>query len=253
MPEGVDLIIFLLAGILTGIVNTIAGSGTIFSIGTMVFMGMPIEIANITNRLGVFFQNISGSLTYRKFDNLNHIRLPYPAMIATLIGAVTGAYFAANVSSSIFEIIALIVMLYLIIQTVMDIRNSKWEKGEIVTSNSKILKSIIFFSIGFYGGFIQIGVGILLLLGIRRFLKHSWIESNYLKLIIVLIYTIPTTLYFAWVGMIEWRAGSILAIGQIIGAYAAARTFTVNKKLKKLIPYFVLFMLVITSSRIILN
>ena len=59
-----EIILLLMAGVVTGIVNTIAGSGTIFSVGTMLFVGIPIELANTTNRLGVLFQNIAGTVFF---------------------------------------------------------------------------------------------------------------------------------------------------------------------------------------------
>ena len=77
-------------------------------------------------------------------------------------------------------------------------------------------------------------------------------SQHALKLLILLIYTVPTTIYFAVVGMIEWQAGVFLALGQIIGAYGAARLFSLNEKLKTYIPYFVLGMLILTALRILL-
>ena len=247
----VEIILLFLAGVVTGMVNTIAGSGTIFSLGTMVFLGIPIEIANTTNRLGVLFQNIAGSLSYRKYDSLSHLRLPYAAAAATFAGALLGAYFAANVSSGTFELLALVVILALILQSVLDMRGTALTFSLHFSRNSTVAEVAVFFLIGLYGGFIQIGVGILLLLGIRAFFQLTWNESNYLKLLIVLIYTVPTTVYFAVVGMIRWEAGLFLAAGQIVGAYGAARMFSLNEQLKAFIPYFVLAMLVLTALKIL--
>lgn len=240
------------AGIITGMVNTIAGSGTIFSLGAMVFLGIPIEIANTTNRLGVLFQNIAGTISFRRYDTLSHLKLPYVAAAATFIGALVGAYFAANVSSGTFELLALVVILAMIVQSILELRGARITFALDVFGGSATAEWIVFFLIGLYGGFLQIGVGILLLLGIRAFFRLSWNASNYFKLLIVLIYTVPTTIYFALIGMIEWQAGIFLALGQIIGAYGAARVFSLNEKLKAYIPYFVLSMLILTALRILI-
>jgi uncharacterized membrane protein YfcA len=247
-----EAILLFAAGIITGMVNTIAGSGTIFSLGAMVFLGIPIEIANTTNRLGVLFQNIAGALSYRRYESLSHLRLPYVAAAATFAGALVGAYFAANVSSGTFELLALVVILGLIMQSVLEIRGTALSFSLRFSQKSPVAEIATFFLIGLYGGFIQIGVGILLLLGIRAFFQLSWNASNYFKLLIVLIYTVPTTIYFAMVGMIEWQAGTFLALGQIIGAYGAARLFSLNDRLKAYIPFFVLGMLTLTALRILL-
>lgn len=248
----IDMGLLFLAGIVTGVVNTVAGSGTIFSLGVMVFLGIPIEIANTTNRLGVLFQNIAGTISFRRHDTLSHLKLPYVAAVATFTGALAGAYFAANVSSGTFELLALVVILAMIAQAILELRGARITFSLDVFGGSAAAEWIVFFLIGLYGGFLQIGVGILLLLGIRAFFRLSWTASNYFKLLIVLIYTVPTTIYFALVGMIEWQAGIFLALGQIIGAYGAARVFSLNAKLKAYIPYFVLGMLILTALRILI-
>ena len=249
-----DGAVLFFAGVLTGVVNTVAGSGTIFSLGTMVLLGIPIEIANTTNRLGVLFQNIAGVVTFRRFGSFSEVKLPLSIVLSTLCGAGLGAFFAATIQSKSFESIALIVIMLMSVQTTLEIIGRTPALRRLKMSRLSMAAQLpLFFFIGFYGGLIQIGVGILLLLGLRSFLNLKWNESNYFKLLVVLIYTVPTLAYFIWVDMIEWKAGLVLAFGQIFGAYMAARVTSINLKLQSLIPYFVLVMLLLTAIRILLS
>jgi hypothetical protein len=239
-----EFALLLIAGIITGIVNTIAGSGTIFSMGAMIFMDVPIELANTTNRLGVLFQNISGIVSFRKHGNSN-IKIPVLATMLTLSGALIGAYFASIIDRNYLEWIALIVIVLMIIQTV----TYRLKKDRVFRIDSPVLLHISFFLVGLYGGFIQIGVGILMLLCLKNSI-NNWMTANYVKLSIILIYTIPTVVFFGFSGMILWKIGLILTVGQVIGAYFAGWIFNVNEGLKSSIDLIVIVMLVLTGLRI---
>lgn len=247
-----SFLIFILAGILTGIINTIAGSGTIVSMGSMILLGIPVELANTTNRLGVFFQNITGAMTVRRYDRDMHVKVPWAHTFSTLAGAMLGAVVAAHISGESLEVFILVIILLMIMYTLRDI----YRPAQPGMKQLKIpgwLGVITFFGIGFYGGFLQVGVGIILLIGLRAVDSLQWNIANYLKLVMVLVYTIPTTLYFIWVDMILWIPGLMLGGGQVIGAFLAGWLFSVNPGLKRSIPFVVLGMLVITALRLMVD
>lgn len=252
-PEWTHTLLFVVAGILTGIINTVAGSGTIVSMGSMILFGIPIELANTTNRLGVFFQNVFGILSVRRHDSVRHMKIPLDQSISTLFGALAGAVAAAYISSESLNYIVLFVIIVMMIYTLRDILRPKQPDMRNGFLLPKWMSVLIFFSIGFYGGFLQIGVGILMLIGLRAINQLQWNTANYLKLVIILIYTVPTTLYFIYMDMIVWIPGFTLAFGQIIGAYAAGWLFSINPLLKRSIPYMVLLMLMITAVKIIID
>ncbi len=249
-----NIAILLIAGVFTGAVNTLAGSGTIISVGTMLFLGIPMELANTTNRLGVFFQNGAGVLSIKKYGNVSGIKVPGTSIIITLVGATVGANFAVSIENRTLETCALAVIGLMIIYVILDIAgHSILQKTIKFSTIHPMTKGVIFFAIGLYGGFIQIGVGILMLIGLRAIYQKDWVESNYLKLIIILSYTIPTLLLFGFHEMILWIPGLILAFGQIIGAYISGWGISVNQKLIQTIPYFILIMLTVTGFKILLT
>jgi hypothetical protein len=118
----IEIILLVFAGIITGIINTVAGSGTIVSLGALVWIGLPITLANTTNRVGVFFQNSTALVTLRFFNSWPSKSLRWVHLTATLIGALLGGIAAANISQQSLEIIASIVLILLMLTMIFDIR-----------------------------------------------------------------------------------------------------------------------------------
>ena len=221
-------ILLIAGGILAGIVNTISGSGTLFSMGVMTLTGIPLVMAKTTTRPGVFFQNLTGVLVLRKTISSQHGQFKLTPILSTVAGAMAGAWCATQVSNASFNLMATIVMVALLISFLLP--GSLTRRSKLSFSGSSGWAAILLFLGGLYGGFIQIGVGILILVILSGVYRMPYQEANTYKLLIVLIYTIPTTLYFAFTNHILWKPALLLAIGQVIGAYGAARFIRVNTK-----------------------
>lgn len=241
-----ETVLLLVAGFITGIVNTISGSGTLFSLGALIMIDVPIILANTTTRPGVFVQNFSGLWSIRRHGGLSLGKIPWDVVGYTAFGALVGAYFAVNVSDQLLSIVASIAMIL-----------SMWMilfPGTVPLSSDKnvklfpYLKSFLFWLVGFYGGFIQIGVGLLILAVLTNLITNEYHYANILKLIIVLIYTVPTTIYFIIGDQILWKAALLLAAGQFGGAYLAGFFLVVSKDArfwgKLLTVIFIIFTLV---------
>ena len=111
------------------------------------------------------------------------------------------------------------------------VRPKKWLRE---TDESKRLpywiSAPLFLAIGFYGGFIQMGMGIFFLAIMVLIAKFSLMESNAVKLLVVGIYTIFVIAIFAWNGLIDWKIGGIMAIGQALGGWFTAEYASRNPK-----------------------
>ncbi|MCO6360345.1 TSUP family transporter [Roseivirga pacifica] len=221
-------ILLIIGGLLAGIVNTISGSGTLFSMGVMTLTGIPLVMANTTTRPGVFFQNLTGIMVLKKFNQFDLKKLQLLPVAATCFGAMVGAWCATLVSGNFFNLIASIVMVGLLATYVLPKRIFK-QLSLGIPKSAALIATFLFLG-GFYGGFIQIGVGILILSILSGAYNMPYNQSNTYKLIIILIYTIPTTLYFSLTDNVLWRPAILLAVGQIVGAYAAAKFISKNNK-----------------------
>ena len=142
--------------------------------------------------------------------------------IPTIIGAMVGAQIATDISQEIFEkalAVVMIVMVYFIL-----VKPSKWLKGQQELMEKKVswLQIIIFFLIGVYGGFVQVGVGYFILAGVVLGAGYDLVRANAIKVWIVLLYTPMALLVFIFNNQVRWDYGLVHAIGNIIGAYLAS-------------------------------
>ncbi len=246
IPYGYEMLL-IIGGLLAGMVNTIAGSGTLFTLGVMSLANIPLNIANIATRPGVFAQNVTGILTLKRYNQFERQDIHLGPIIATLVGAILGGIGATLVSARSFDFIASLVMFFLLISYLVPKRISLSYSNQ---AERPLIRYSLFFFAGIYGGFIQIGIGILLLTLLVGYLKMEYGKANALKLIIVLIYTIPTTLYFIYTDTILWKPALLLAAGQIVGAYLAAMFLSFGKQAEVWARWITIVMIIVTLTKI---
>lgn len=215
-----DLLV-VATGIVAGFFNVVAAGGSLISLPILIFLGLPAPVANATNRLAIFFQNLVGIAVYSKkksIDFKSGIWLVIPAVL----GAIVGSYIAVFLNEYWMRKVIAVVMLLMAIT--MFINPKKWIQGSNTRHKNKIsLKEfIVFFGIGIYGGFIQAGVGIILLAGLVLVSGFNLVQSNPIKLLIVLFYTFFSIFIFAYNDLIWWKIGLTLSIGNMIGAWVGA-------------------------------
>lgn len=226
--------VLVLTGILVGFVNTLAGMATALSYVLFMAMGMPINVANGTSRVGVLAQFAVSSALFKKHGYLD-IKLGAKVGIPIAIGSVIGAQGAAVINPTIMEVamgLMLPVMAFLLIYNQrkkgqLKLKNALSQlENEIENKNKQkigVLKFIAFVLIGVYGGFTHAGVGILILFGSFYLLGLDLIKSNGIKQFAVLIYTPLALVVFIWHGQINWPVALIYGVGNVTGAVIASQ------------------------------
>ncbi len=205
-------------GLAAGFINTNAGGGSMLTLPLLMFLGLPANVANGTNRVAILLQNIIGVHTFRQkkvLDYTTDYRLAVPA----IAGALMGALFAVEIEVRLLEkIIAGLMVLMLLIVV---LKPEVWvkEHAGAVRPKPTFWQYVIFFFIGLYGGFIQMGVGFFLLSGLVIGCGYNLVKANAIKVFIVLIYTFFTLGIFMFHGQVNWLAGLILAAGNMAGAW----------------------------------
>lgn len=216
----------IFAGILAGIINTLAGSGSLVTLAMMDVMGIPANVANATNRIGVLIQNAVGIATFRQSGNLGFGNQSTWLIIPSVIGSAIGAWLATFLDAQSMRQAIGIVMIIMLI--VILIRPNRWLRTESDVSEErpKLWMQGLFLLIGIYGGFIQAGVGVFLLSALVLGVGYNLNEANMIKLLIVLCVTVGALLIFWSQGLLWWGIGALMAVGQSIGAWAAAHFAT---------------------------
>lgn len=216
-----EITLLIVSGVFVGFINTLAGGGTIISLSLFMFMGLPANIANGTNRIAVILQNMTSVTEFRRKKMLD-LKKGTTLAVPTVIGAMIGAQIATDINQEIFEkalAVVMIVMVYFIV-----VKPSKWLKGQKELMEKKVswLQILIFFLIGVYGGFVQVGVGYFILAGVVLGAGYDLVRANAIKVWIVLLYTPMALLVFIFNDQVRWDYGLVHAIGNIIGAYLAS-------------------------------
>jgi uncharacterized membrane protein YfcA len=220
--------LIVLAGMAAGFVNILAGNGSLLTLPALIFFGLPPNVANATNRVGVLFQNVVGVTSFQRKGMLD-LRGALLYSIPTAIGSVVGAYIAVDINEEVFRRVLAVVMILMLV--LMFVKPERWIKGkgsEEVTHRLSPLGILVFFAVGIYGGFLQAGVGIFLLAALVLNAGYDVVRGNAVKVFIVLVMALVSLVIFQANGQVQWGVGLLLAVGNMIGAWLATR-FAVEK------------------------
>ena len=221
------IFIIILAGFACGFINTIAGSGSLITLPLLIFLGLPANVANGTNRVAIAIQNIVGVASFGRQGVLS-FRVAIVYAVPAVIGSIVGANIAVDVNSEVMERVIAFVMVGMI-PTII------WKPAKLfqrLVSNGglkkRILNVVVFFLIGIYGGFIQAGVGVFLLIGLTIVGDFDLVKSNAIKVFIILCFTLGALYVFLINGQINWQYGLLLSVGNASGALVGSRMAVVN-------------------------
>ncbi len=220
MYDFYSILILFGVGAIAGFINVNAGGGSTLTLPTLIFLGLDAAVANGTNRIGILIQNIVALLKFKK-ENYSQAKLSLKLAIATLPGVLVGAIVAVKISNETFKLVLGFVLIGVIISMIVPRKEIKTDNNP----NKKISLSayLALFGIGFYGGFVQAGVGFLIIATLYYLMHFSLIYVNMHKLFIIATYTIPAILIFAFTGNINWIYGITLAAGNSFGGYWGVR------------------------------
>ena len=211
-----QLLILFGVGSVAGFINVNAGGGSSLTLPVLIFLGLDGALANGTNRLGILIQNIFGVASFRK-NKISHFKQSFQYSLFTLPGAVVGALVATRISSLLFQRILGGVLIFIVLS--LFITGSYKNKQSVEDFRFRWLIYPALLIIGFYGGFIQVGVGFLFMASLYHLLKLDLILVNMHKIFIILIYTIPALIIFALSNNVNWLLGLTLAAGTSFGAW----------------------------------
>lgn len=202
-------------------INTLAGSGSVITLTILMeVLGLPPHIANGTNRVGICSQSIAGTYAFYKNGKLN-LKHSKTYIIFTTLGAIIGVLVSINISPEAFK--SVFSWLLLLMLVVILVRPSRWlRETDLGFSLSKWWSIPLSLTIGFYGGFIQMGMGVFFLIIMVLIARYSLIDANAVKLAVVAIYTTLVIAIFHHQGLIDWKIGAVMALGQTTGGYLTA-------------------------------
>ncbi len=215
-------LLLIAVGFVAGFVNTIAGGGTLLTLPTLIFLGLPPALANGTNRVAIFLQTVSATAGF-KSKGVADFPFSLYCGISALLGALIGAQIAIDISGDLFKKILSIIMIIVVMMIAFVPKIKAHDNLVRKTGRHLWLSVLVFFFFGIYGGFLNAGIGLVILVFLPYFNKMSLVRSNAAKVAIVSIYTLGALVVFALNDSIDWVYGLILSVGNVSGAWLASR------------------------------
>ena len=184
----------------------------------LIFLTSDPVLSNGTNRVAIFFQNLSAIIGFRR-KGVSDFRYGILLAVPAAIGAWIGAKIAIGTDAALFQFILAGVMLVMLALTLLNPTARLKDRIESSGTGAKVIATVVFFFIGIYGGFIQAGVGLLVITGLRLLTGIDLVRTNAIKVFVIFCYTVVALGAFIIDEQVNWTLGVTLAIGNATGAW----------------------------------
>ncbi len=223
MEEWYQYLLLAMVGFLVGFLNTLAGGGSLLSLPILIFLGLPPSVANGTNRIAVLVQGIANVAGYKSKGMEVSSRFIWYLSATATVGTLIGSKLAIEIDDRLFNRILAVVMLLMVLLMIFQPKTSVSGLTERITGKYNFWGMVAFFFIGIYGGFIQAGTGIFMLLALSSINRMTLMKSNIIKAVVMLAYTTGAVILFGLSGKLNWEIGLTLASGQALGGWITSR------------------------------
>lgn len=211
-------VLLFLIGVTVGIINVTAGGGSALSLPALIFLGLDGAEANGTNRLSILIQNISATASFSK-ERAADLRYSLKLSLLTLPGMICGVFAAVTIDDELFKkIVAVAIMA---VAASMFLPSLQGGAETRVGRRRLVYPGLV--AVGFYGGFIQVGIGLVIMALLFHLVGGSIASVNARKILIVLIYTAPAVCIFFYFGEVDIVKGLNLAAGSALGGWWGAK------------------------------
>ena len=211
-----DVVLLVVGGLFAGCVNTIAGGGSLLTVPLLILIGVPGDVANGTNRIGIATSSISAAETFRR-QGVSGLCQVVPVLVPVITGSLIGSLLISRVDAEAFERVFGVIMIPLLLLSLrppkVQVAARPWS-GPVATA--------VFFSVGLYAGAFQAGIGLLMVLALSRS-GLDVVVANSVKVLVVLAVTCTALPVFIAGSLVDWQPALVLAAGFGVGGALGAR------------------------------
>jgi len=245
-----EYLIALIGGFLAGMINSLAGNGSAITLTILTeVLDLPGSLANGTNRVGVLAAAVGAYFGFRKHDKIDPSQA-WPVLIPILVGALGGVVVAAfyTTDEAFMRVFKYIMLLLL---PIVLLRPKRWLHQQKLSSRiPSVVRLLIYLLLGFYAGFIQMGMGIFFLVIAVLLDGFDLLSANVIKNLAVLLLTSVVLLIFQYNSLIDWKFGSLLAIGQVLGAFLVVSYAANHPKVNVWTYYLLIFIIIMANLKL---
>ncbi|MEM6538779.1 MAG: sulfite exporter TauE/SafE family protein [Pseudomonadota bacterium] len=216
-----ELFLLTLAGVAAGWVNVLAGGGSLLTVPIMLFAGLPGPVANGTNRIAIIAQNVVAVFSFFR-RGFSDFRLSLSLAACACVGAFFGANVGVQIEGVWFNRLVAAIIVGVMIIMAFDGGSTAAEGTQDGKPKNLVLGHALFVGAGFWGGFIQIAVGFVMMPILHRVMGLDLVRTNMHKVFVALTFSFVALAVFASKVSIAWEAGAALAIGNAVGGWLGA-------------------------------
>ena len=188
----------------------------------MILIGLDPAIANGTNRLGIAISAFSASAGYQS-KKVNTFPFSIYLGLSATIGSVIGAMIAVDFDKGMFNRVLAVIMIIIVSLMIFKPKMDVTDIAEQLSGKRLWISIAAFFVFGIYGGFINAGMGLIMMIWLNYFNKMDLIRTNATKVLVAGIYTVAAIVVFFVNDLIDWKIGLLLALGNMVGGWISAR------------------------------
>jgi uncharacterized membrane protein YfcA len=213
--------LLVVVGTIAGFLNVMAGGGSLLTVPVMVFMGIPGPVANGTNRIAILAQNLTAITTFAR-RGFRDFKLSLTLALCAIPGAIAGAMLGVQLDGVWFNRALALIMVAVMLIMYFD-KGKQAQPDEYQPTPQQLLRGhLLMIGVGFWGGFIQLGIGFIIMPVLNRVMGLDLVRTNMHKVFIVAVYTVIALVVFASQVELLWMVGIFLAVGNSIGGYLGA-------------------------------
>ncbi len=219
MPDLTTFLLVLLIGLVTGFFDSIIGAGGLISVPSLIFLGLPPQIAIATDRFGLLGQTFASLVKFWKAKKIVWKYVPVFAVIS-LVGSLIGATMLLDVDPKILENVVGI-LLFILLPLIFLKRDIGIRRVEM-SKTKKIIGLILYFLIMTFGAFFGQGTGPMIFYALTFFFGFTMLEVLATNIIPWFVLSISSLVIFAFNGIIDYKLGIVLLVGMTAGGYIGA-------------------------------
>ncbi|WP_256839779.1 sulfite exporter TauE/SafE family protein [Ornithinimicrobium faecis] len=223
----VEVALLLVAGVAAGTINTIVGSGTLITFPTLLVIGFPPVVANVSNSLGLVAGGISGAWGYRhEIAGLRPmvIRLVPVSVTGAIVGALLLLWLPPAAFEAVVPVLILLAVGLVILGPWVQRRAARRPAGDVANIRWPLVAAGVLFA-GTYGGYFGAAQGVIVL-GVLGLLVPIGIQAaNGIKNLLGMLVNLVSATVFLVVqpAAIDWRVVLVIAAGSLCGGLIGAR------------------------------
>jgi uncharacterized membrane protein YfcA len=205
------------AGVVAGAINAIVGSGSLVTFPTLLAVGYPPVVANVSNTVGLVFGGVSGAWGYRRELRGQGRRVGWLA-VGSATGALLGGILLLSLPSSVFDaVVPALILLAVALMAFKPTPRAGTRRDHVAAGTGGT------FLTGIYGGYFGAAQGVILLSVLRLAFTDDLQRLNGVKNVLAALANAVAAVLFIAVAHVAWGAAALIAGGSIVGGTLGAR------------------------------